>query len=234
MQYARHAIYSTDGIKQALQPWARDHLLVAHVITRYDSVSISGKENVLVGEDRQILEVFKRPDATYDDIARATEMFLLKMCCANAHSTTLDKLSLILYLKKMNMSLSTFDLASLPPTSSAAKFHAYRAYFAVQEWLGTSGTNQVIFNDKDPAPPHILHMISCECKTGCDKRCMCRKSRLNCTEMCSNSIRLNCTNASPVHDNEDEQFGMTEHAQDLTVCTISAALMKLKFNKIAT
>lgn len=210
-------------IKQALHPWARDHLLVAHAITGCDSVSALyniGKKKalkVLVGEDWQILDIFKRPDATHDDIARAGEMFLLKMYCATARSTTLDKLRFILYLKKMKTSLSTFDLHSLPPTSSAAKFHAYRAYFAVQEWLGNpgqlepinwgwqlcDGTLNPIFNDKDPAPAHILRMISCGCKTGCGKRCMCRKSGLNCTEMCSNCIGLNCTNASPVDDNKD-------------------------------
>lgn len=38
-----------------------------------------------------------------------------------------------------------------------------------------------------------------------------------------------------IDDNEDEYFGMTEqpYAQNLTVCPISAALMKFIFNKIA-
>ena len=224
MQYATHDIYSTNSIKQALHPWARDHLLVAQAITGSDSVSALyniGKKKALKvfgGEDWQILDIFKRPDATYDDIARADEMFLLKLYSAYAHTKTLDEVRFTLYLKKMKTSLSTFDLASLPPTSSAAKFHAYSAYFAVQEWLGNpakleaikwgwqlcDGMINPVFNDREPAPPQILRMISCGCKTGCGKKCMCRKSGLQCTEMCSNCIGSNCMNASPVDDNEDE------------------------------
>ena len=224
MQYATHDIYNTNSIKQALHPWARDHLLVAHAITRCDSVSALyniGKKKALkvLGEEGwQILDIFKRPDATYDDIARAGEMFLLKMYSAYAHTKTLDELSFTLHLKKMKTSLSTFDLDSLPSTSSAAKLHAYRAYFAVQEWLGNpakleaikwgwqlcDGMLNPVFNDREPAPPQVLQMISCGCKTGCGKICMCRKSGLQFTEMCSNCIGFNCTNASPVDDNEDE------------------------------
>ena len=36
----------------------------------------------------------------------------------------------------MRKTSSTFKLEMLPPTSAAAKYHTYRAYFTVQEWLG--------------------------------------------------------------------------------------------------
>ena len=201
----------------------KKHLLFAHAITGCDSVSALyniGKKKaikILAAEDWKILDVFTKPDATYDEISHAGEAFLLKLYCATSISQSLDQLRYMLYLKKMKTSMSSFDLETLPPTSSAAKWHSYRTYFAVQEWLGNTAhldplkwgwqmsdnSLQPIFNDKEAAPSHILRMISCGCKTGCGKRCRCRKSGLNCTEMCSSCAGFNCSNCEPMDGDED-------------------------------
>ena len=83
-----------------------------------------------------MLDVFKKPDATHDKLAIAGEMFVLKLYNVNQLSMTFDELQFVLYMQKMKTSYSSFPLESLPPTSAALKYHAYRAYYAVQEWLG--------------------------------------------------------------------------------------------------
>ena len=138
---------------------------------------------------------------------------------ANRLSTTLDWLRFVLYTQKMKKSSSSFQLESLPPTSAAAKYHAYRAYFAVQEWLGNARSLQPtdwgwelhdgmltpILTDKPLASGHVLGMVSCGCESGCGMKCTCRKAGLNCTVMCSTCIGKICTNACPSEsDGNDE------------------------------
>ena len=138
------------------------------------------------------------------------------LCNFSSNNHRQAQICRLLYLKKMKTSLSTFNLNSLPPTSSAVKLHAYRVYFTVQEWLGNpgqlkpinfgwqicDGKLQPIFIGKETASHWILRMISCGCKTGCGKRCTCRKSGLTCTEMCSKCYGYDCTNTSPVDGSE--------------------------------
>ena len=84
----------------------------------------------------EILDVFQRSDATHDEIARAGEQFLLRLYGAPKTCNSLDKLRYIQYMQKISKISGTFQLKSLPPTSAAAKFHSYRAYYAVREWQG--------------------------------------------------------------------------------------------------
>lgn len=144
-----------------------------------------------------------------------------KASCSNCikvmtHHQTLIDFDLSYICRKWKKSACTFELESLPPTSAAAKFHAYRAYFAVQEWLGNVNNLQPtdwgwkyenklipICTDRPVAPDHILRMVSCGCKTGCGKKCKCRKTGLNCSEMCSSCTGITCNNAYPLDDSDD-------------------------------
>ena len=119
-------------------------------------------------------------------------------------------------MQKMSKTSSTFQLRNLPPTSAAAKYQSYRAYFTVQEWVGNvahlnptdwgwelkDGTLTSILTDRPIAPQQLLYIISCGCKTVCGKRCKCRKAGLNCTPMCSTCAGQTCTNSCPI-DGED-------------------------------
>lgn len=78
-----------------------------------------------------MLNVFKKSGATHDKISRAGEMLALKLYNVNQLSMTLDELRFVLYMQKMKTSSSSFQLESLPPTSAAVKYQAYRAYYAV-------------------------------------------------------------------------------------------------------
>ena len=62
------------------------------------------------------------------------EEFLLDFY-KSKHSASLDKLRYILYTQVSEIS-SSIKLESLPPTSAAAKYHSYKTYFTIQEWLG--------------------------------------------------------------------------------------------------
>ena len=200
-------------------------MLAAHAISGCDTVSALfkvGKKKalkVLQQEDWQVLHVFKKPDAIHDEIAMAGEIFVLKLYNVNQLSTTLDELRFVLYMQKMKTSYNSFQLESLPPTSPAVKYHAYRAYYAVQEWLGNGRSLQPtewgwelddnmlipVLTDRPEAPQSVLRMVSCGCKTGCGKRCKCRQAGLACTPMCSSCIGRNCTNACPSDGNDDDE-----------------------------
>ena len=84
-----------------------------------------------------------------------------------------------LYSKSLSASKSGFKPESLPPTQSAAAFHARRVYFQVMEWKSLK-TNldpinwgwklQVdkltpIMTDQSLAPTELLLIVRCSCRT---------------------------------------------------------------------
>ena len=122
----------------------KQHLMFVHAISGCDTVSapyMKGKKRALEVlrsyGDQDSLSTFTEPRSTPEDVANVGERFLLKLYGA-VRSTSLDKLSYILYTRSVSRSSmsSGFKLESLPPTSAAAKFHSYRAYLAVQQWIG--------------------------------------------------------------------------------------------------
>ena len=135
---------------------------------------------------------------TPEDIANVGEKFLLKLYGA-VRSTSLDKLRYILYTRSVSRSSlsSGFTLESLPPTAAANKSHPYRAYIAVQQWIGNNvcpndwgwqymdGSLVPFTTDRPIAPTRGLRIVFCGCKTGFRKTCRHRKAGLYCTAMCS-------------------------------------------------
>ena len=112
--------------------------------------------------------------------------------------------------------MSTFTLASLPPTDAAARFHSLHTYLQVQKWLGidlpptewgwkmTGNGLAPITTDKDPAPLDLLKIISCKCLKGCmTATCSCRRAGLKCSIICVSCKGLSCTN-SDVNIDEEE------------------------------
>lgn len=47
---------------------------------------------------------------------------------------------------------------------------------------------------RDAAPSHLMQMISCNCKKGCDNACCCRKAGLKCSIVCSQCSEQSCEN----------------------------------------
>ena len=122
----------------------------------------------------------------------------------------MDKYRYILYMKQVTRKSLTsggLKLESLPPTSAAAKYHSFKTYYAIQQWLGNdevistewgchfrNGMLHPIAIDQPVATEKVLLIVSCGCKTSCGKRCGCRKVGLFCTPMCSTCYRHTCSN----------------------------------------
>ena len=163
---------------------------------------------VLESGDWDVLDVFLKTNPNHDEVARAGEMFLIKLYGRKHTCKTLEKLRYVLFMHKMSKVSSKFQLQNLPPTSDAARFHSYRAYYAVQEWLGEAqdveltewgwelldGILNPVMSSKAGAPESVLLIISCGCKMARGKRCKCRKNGLYCTAMCSLCIGQTCSN----------------------------------------
>lgn len=109
------------------------------------------------------------------------------------------------------------QLASLPPTSAAAKEHSMRVFHQVQNWLGNdlaasewgwrlvNGQPHPILTQKAPAPDALLKLIFCNCTTGCARACGCRKAGIQCSQLCIQCCGGGCTNSEKVESIEGEE-----------------------------
>ena len=84
----------------------------------------------------------------------------------------LDKLRHKRFYERVSKTTSHVEPQSLPPTSSAAKFHSLRVYYQVMEWKGTAGdlkpeewglglVDKKLFpvsTDLPPVPTHLLQL----------------------------------------------------------------------------
>ena len=201
----------------------KQHVMFVHAISGCDTVStpyMKGKKRALgvlrSYGDQDSLSTFTEPRSTPEDVANVGERFLLKLYGA-VRSTSLDKLRYILYTRSVSRSSlsSGFKLESLPPSSAAAKFHSYRAYLAVQQWIGNNlgptdwgwqyrdGMLVPLTTDRPVAPTRVLRIVSCGCKTGCRKTCGCRKAELYCSPMCSHCNGQTCSNIHALSVSQD-------------------------------
>ena len=206
-----------------------NYLMPLHAITGCDTVSAlynQGKRKAFnlmhSSNEHTSLKVFIDAESTHQQIHQAGEDFLLKLY-GGSHCKSLDELRYKAYNKTISKTSlsSNFQLAALPPTSSAAKLHCYRAYFTVQEWLGKrldplawgwkmEGTLTPVENERPVAPDRLLNLISCSCKAnGCTATCGCKKLGVYCSTLCSKCEGETCNNAAPmsnllVHGEQDE------------------------------
>ena len=226
MQFSSNpdVIFSIDQIQQSISVVLKSHLLILHAFTGCDNVSAIyniGKRkavsvlNAIPSDDLQCLDVFIDKDASHEDVAKAGEFLMLKLYGAK-RASSLDDYRHVMYMQRVSRKSLTSDgflLESLPPTSPAAKLNSYRAYFAVQEWLGNDniiatdwgwdlfhGRLSPTQTERVVAPERVLKIVSCGGKVACTKRCKCRKAGLYCTPMCSSCIGQTCTNCDSSDD----------------------------------
>ena len=118
------------------------------------------------------------------------------------------------YLEKLACKSKSIQPQSLPPTSSAVKYHSLRVYLQTREWKdSTEGINYAewgwrsaaeqltpIMTDLAPAPQSLLwQMMGCNCLQDC-----CRKNDLPCNPACGQCKGSACTNApKQIPDDED-------------------------------
>jgi len=132
------------------------------------------------------------------------------------------------------------QLAGLPPTSAAAREHSFRVYLQVQQWLGfelpptkwgwelTNGQLQPVLTRIPPAPEHLLNLISCSCKTGCERSCGCKKTGLFCTILCGYCHGDGCSNSEQPVICETDKDSALEYADFFSSNAQNPRKQKLK------
>ena len=89
------------------------------------------------------------------------------------------------YMKKIATIKTEFDIALLPPTENAAKYHLLRVQLkcifwktldsvpdpTLWEWKKVNAELQPYMTDMSPAPDILLHSINFACKTTVDEPC---------------------------------------------------------------
>lgn len=162
------------------------------------------------------IQVFKNEHATADEVANAGEKFLLALYGSkDKENIDLDKYRYQCFVKSVTK--SKFNLASLPPTSAAARQHSLRTYHQVQQWYGCSKEAEEwgwkktqtgitpVTTLKDPAPKALLVILSCKCKTNCGRACGCRKAGLKCSMICGVCNGKTCENVTQVTLDESDE-----------------------------
>ena len=160
--------------------------------------------------------IFLQPKSDHQLIAETGEKLFVRLYNGR-DSDSLDKLRLVKYLQRLATGTNQVEPKLLPPTSAAAKFHSFRAYYQIQEWacLGIDGRlmpeewgwhlqqGQLlpIQTDLPPAPEELLNVIRCGCTTDCSsQRCSCRKVGLGCTNACGGCRGTSCLNSYLIED----------------------------------
>ena len=220
MQFNSEQLYKIKDMQAKLATSVKSHILIAHAITGCDTVSTlysMGKKKIVTvlsdnDKDYSFLDVFKKFDATKDEVAHAGEKLFLALYGTNGSDDSLNKLRYTFYCKQLAKKCLTsqegFQLQKLPLTSDAAKYHSYRAYLQVQQWQGSpdiiptywgwcfnDGIILPITMDSEVAPGRILKHINCGCKQGCREKCKCRSNGLKCTNLCSGCNGTSCSNS---------------------------------------
>lgn len=110
----------------------------------------------------------------------------------------------------------------IAPTKAAAKYHSYRVYLTIQQWLqnelspfewGWIYNDNILVpieTDRPVVPDSVLDLIACGCKTGCLKSCGCRKVRVCCSPMCSHCNGQTCWNIHSIVTDGDEENSFSQ------------------------
>ena len=217
MKFSANSIYRIQDIQENSASIVHKNILFLHAFSGCDTVSSFfqyGKRKVLKmiqesKDDWDCLDIFLKTDPDKEELEKVGEKFILKLYGAKTCSS-LDEFRYLKYMQRVSRKSITsadFQLESLPPTSAAAKFHTFRAYHTIQQWLGTElnplewgweqkgRSLQLIGTDRVPAPKNVMEITSCGCKVACNpKTCKCRKADLLCTAMCTSCAGQTCDN----------------------------------------
>ena len=155
---------------------------------------------------------------------RRGHRFRGKCACApiQRQDTTKPRYSPISTLPgNLTRNTAKIDAKSLPPTSTAAKFYNLHVQAQVPQWRGEEvnveergwrmidGQVLPITTDLPPPPESLLHIVRCNCKSGCSTMgCSCRKHNLECSPVCSQCRGSSCTNSFVVlqeHDDSEDE-----------------------------
>ena len=213
----KRRVWYINEIKKDLGEDVCRHLFFIHALLGCDTTSsiygigkgASLKKFVNSEHFRQQALVFDNLASTVDEVKTAGENALVCLY-GGKPGQTLDQLRYQRYLEKLACKSKSIQPQSLPPTSSAVKYHSLRVYLQIREWKdSTEGINYAecgwrsaaeqltpIMTDLAPAPQSLLQLMRCNCSQDCStRRCSCRKNDLPCNPSCGQCKGSACTNA---------------------------------------
>ena len=225
-------LWNIQAIQEHLGVQTCRHLLFVHAILGCDTTSR------LHGIGKSV--ALKKVISNNTDFIQAANVFIGKSSSKKEIEDAGEKALLILYGGEKSASLNvhrwdTFQkkVASaskfvqpqdLPPTSEAAKYHIYRVFLQIQQWLGSkldpTDWGWVLRDDKlypittnfPPAPQSILKGVKCSCTGTCfSARCSCRKNGIECSTACKNCKGHSCFNSSSYDVNLDDECNTEEY-----------------------
>lgn len=209
-------VWNIQALKRDLGFETCKHILFGHAILGCDTTSSLfgiGKAAVLKlitknPQFQQHAAVFTDETATKEEIETAGHAALLTLYNGR-QVDNIDHLRHERLCQKVATSSIFVHPQVLPPSASATKFHSFRVYLQVQEWMGRAGLIPTdwgwqmangrlipIETDLPPAPSALLNVIRCNCKTDCTSaRCSCKKHGLQCSLACGECRGVSCANA---------------------------------------
>ena len=218
-------VWKITDIQKQFKKNIRELLLFAYCFSGCDTTSSlfkKGKVKVMTtlqnlhAKELDQLLLFNKVNSDPAKLVEAGIMFGSRLYDEKNVNNDINKLRYNLYTKVIRNSKlsSNFQLESLPPTSEALKQHILRVYHSVQQFMGNyleptnwgwvkkNGTLYPFPTDKPIAPNKLLEMISCGCKSGCNKNCSCKKVSLHCSNMCKECHGRTCSNVPKEMDEE--------------------------------
>ena len=231
-------IYSSRKLLEALGEMKR-HILFIHAVTGCDTTSAPYRLGKVAPfnklktnfELQKRVAIFSHYNASADEIAAAGEYFIV-ILYGGSEKDSLDTLRYRKYMRTIAKQSvhATFDLATLPPTSAAARQHSLRVYHQVQQWMDVNlnatdwgwtlvgNSLRPIMTTLEAAPERILHLVSCNCKEGCERNCDCKRGCLPCTSMCGYCAGHGCSNRIVIDDDDDDDDDGNETDEDNQDC----------------
>lgn len=136
-------LYSSNSFKNKPQD-----ILFLHAISGCDTTSAPfgiGKNKVMQMYSKnpslsELLAIFKDPEATPNQIVDSGEKFLVKLYGGTIDVDNLEEMRYRIFSNVV--AKSRCQLARLPPTKDATKYHLFRTYLQVQTWMGSQGSHQ--------------------------------------------------------------------------------------------
>ena len=184
-------VWNVKAVKEQLGPELCTHILFLHAVLGCDTTSrlygigkgASLKKFSSSSHFREMAKVFARKSVSSDDIAAAGEQALVSLYNGQ-QAESIDSLRYKRFCAKVAVSTSHIEPQSLPPTSSAAKYHSLRVYYQISQWKSSrdglkpedwvwrrsEGRLIPIQMDLPPAPAELLKVIRCNCQTDCSNQ----------------------------------------------------------------
>ena len=201
-------VWNIKAVKEQLGPEICSNILFLHAVLGCDTTShlygigrgTSLKKFKSSRHFQEQAKVFAAESATPKEISTAGEQALV-ILYNGTPGESLDSLRYKRFYEKVFTNTSCIHPQTLPPTSSAAKYHSLRVYFQILEWKGSDdeirplewgwkksdGQLMPVLTDLPPAPDELLKMIRCICHSDCSSmRCTCKKHNVKCSLACGN------------------------------------------------